>query len=184
MQYLNYMGEKIQQDSCSVSSDEKNMVANQAAGENQGKDNIEKKSRWGNGAAQITKIQVLNSKGEEKRVFATGEDAIIKVWYTVKNVVPDADFGIGIFRNDGIQCYGTNTRIEHFPKFDLSKDGVFELQIDSLTLLAGKYWIDLAIESSNGLPVDYFTRAFELEVFSPIGDVGVCRIRHKWQLQL
>ena len=184
MQYLDYMGEKIQQDSCSASSDEKNMVANQAAGENQGKDNIEKKSRWGNGAAQITKIQVLNSKGEEKRVFATGEDAIIKVWYTVKNVVPDADFGIGIFRNDGIQCYGTNTRIEHFPKFDLSKDGVFELQIDSLTLLAGKYWIDLAIESSNGLPVDYFTRAFELEVFSPIGDVGVCRIRHKWQLQL
>lgn len=184
LQYLDYMGEKMQQNPSDAAHEEESKNKNISANLNNGKEGCIQKQRWGNGRAQITQIQMLNSDGQGKNVFATGETVHIKVWYTVKSAVPDADFGIGIFRNDGLQCYGTNTRIEHFPKFDLTKDGMFELHIETLELLPGKYWIDLAIESVDGLPVDYYTKAFNLEIFSTIGDVGVCRMNHKWQLSI
>ena len=102
--------------------------------------------------------------------------------YTVKNKVEDAVFGIGIFRSDGLQCYGTNTRIEQFHKFDLEKDGDVVVNLKRLLLLPGKYTLDVAIESDMATPVDYYKESYIFEVYSSLGDVGVSRIEHAWEV--
>ena len=140
------------------------------------------KTRWGNGNARITKVAMYNDIQQEKKVFKTGEKVIIKIFYRVIIEVEDAVFGIGIFRSDGLQCYGVNTRIDKLECFNLSKDNVVELELSTVELLPGEYDIDLAIESGMGLPVDYYTKALKLEVFSDVADVGVCRVSHKWNL--
>ncbi len=213
LQYLDYMGEKMQQSlekkkeevpkepiKTSPSNTPNSLLRGVSEGpevggsleagtpEREGKNretaSQEVRQRWGSGNVSIVNIQVMDASNEAKTVFATDEPIIIRVFYTVKKRVEDADFGIGIFRNDGLQCYGTNTRIEQFPMFNLEKDGSFELRLKAFSLLPGKYWLDLAVETVNGLPVDYYTKAVFLEIYSVVGDVGVCRVPHEWKLDL
>ena len=56
------------------------------------------------------------------------------------------------------------------------------LSLDHVNLLPGEYWLDIAIESEVGIPVDYYRQAAKMEFYSQIGDVGIARIDHKWKL--
>ena len=136
--------------------------------------------RWGNGKARIIQIKLLDNVKKEKNVIATGDNIEIVVDYKIHEKVDDAVFGIGIFRNDGKQCYGTNTRIDHIEQFDLKNSGQFKVCLTNVNLLPGSYSIDIAIESESGIPVDYYKEALKFDVYSEIEDVGVCRINHKW----
>jgi len=183
--YLNYMGEQRQviaekeaERQKDKSSDSKGTKISQEKVE---KDKSEKeKNRWGNGNARIRNIVMLNSKMEEQQVFATGDDMVLRLEYNVKENVKDAVFGIGIFRGDGLQCYGTNTRIDKQDVFDLTESGMLQLNLKNIGLLPAEYVVDIAIESEIGIPVDYFKVATSFEVYSNIDDVGVVRIAHEW----
>lgn len=138
--------------------------------------------RWGSGKARITKVMMFDKNGEEKNVFHVGSKVSIKVEYRVDEEVEDAVFGIGIFRNDGVNCYGTNTRIDRVKKFTLTKNGTLEIVMDEINLLPGKYLVDLAIECGDGIPVDYYKEACSFETYSPRGDVGIVRIDQTWNM--
>lgn len=144
----------------------------------------EQKKRWGNGKARIQNVSLLDKEGKEKFVFATGDSMTIKIDFVVNEKISNAVFGIGIFRIDGIQCYGTNTRIDMLDNFDVEKDGTVVANIQELNLLAGRYLLDIAIECDDGIPIDYYREAYKFEMFSPIGDVGVARMNHSWKLLL
>lgn len=137
--------------------------------------------RWGNGDARIREVHMLNAEGEDQTSFRTGERVEIKFPYEVKNKVRDAVFGIGIFRVDGLQCYGTNTRIDKVHEFELTKDGETTIVLDSMNLIPGEYLLDVAIESEMGIPVDYYREARRFEVYSEYADVGIARLDHKWR---
>ena len=185
--YLDYMGQKRQDIKEQEKKREKETISEHS--ETKSMDNAlstnddKKKQRWGNGNARITNIALYDAEHNEKYVYKTGESFTLHVSYNVEKEVMDADFGIGIFRSDGLQCYGTNTRIEKFPQFDLNENGEFRIELKNISLLPGVYWIDLAIESGMGLPVDYYTKAISFEIFSNINDVGVLRLGHQWVLE-
>lgn len=142
----------------------------------------EEVKRWGNEKAQFQEVQMCNTEGTEQTVFKTGEDIAIKTVYSVNETVKDAVFGIGIFRNDGLQCYGTNTRIEKMKEFNLYKDGTFCVNLKEVNLLPGEYTLDVTIEEGDGIPVDYYREACRFEMYSEIEDVGIVRIGHVWDL--
>ena len=101
--------------------------------------------------------------------------------YQVNQIVEDAVFGIGIFRSDGLQCYGTNTRIDKMQEFSLKESGTLSVRLENVNLISGEYLLDIAIESGLGIPVDYYKEAFRFEMYSDIGDIGVSRINHEWK---
>ena len=138
--------------------------------------------RWGNGKARITQINLLDSEGKKKTIFETGSDIKVQLHYTVKSEVEDAVVGIGVFRSDGIQCYGTNTRIDKLQKYNLTENGVVELVLRNVMLMPGQYKLDFALESEMGIPVDYFREAVTIEIFSKTDDVGLVKIEHEWQI--
>lgn len=140
------------------------------------------KKRWGNGMARIQKIELLNEKGEDVSLFETGKNVTVRLHYHVKQKVEDAVIGIGVFRTDGVQVYGTNTRIDKLAEFSLEKDGAVCLILEKVNLMPGQYTLDFAIESGMGLPVDYFREAKKVEFFTTKDDVGLARINHKWEL--
>lgn len=144
-------------------------------------DNSDKK-RWGNGNARITKITTYNSENKHKIVFATGESIILNIEYKVYKKVIDAVFGIAIYRSDGLHCYGVNTRIDNLERFDLIENGSCRLFLKDVNLLPGEYYIDIAIESEVGIPVDYYREALKIQMYSTTNDVGAYRIDHKWSI--
>ena len=189
--YLEYMGQKIQertaQELAEQAAAQQAEEAAKPAPEAEAPEAVpepeepeEVKKRWGNGNARISAIHVLTKDGQKQRVFRTGDAVRIRVDYRVKKPVEDAVFGIGIFNRDGVQCYGTNTHIDKLPQFRLTESGTAEISLHEVNLLPGEYLIDIAIESGDGIPVDYYREACRIEMISPIGDVGIARIGHEW----
>ena len=144
-----------------------------------------KVKRWGNGLAKIGDVCMKNAAGEERIVFTTGEPITIEMHYQVQQPVEDAVFGFGIFRVDGVQCYGSNTRIDHYEPFCLEKDGVLRIPVNSLNLIPGAYMLDVTIEQNVEVPVDYYRDAVHFEMRSPYSDVGVSRLQHTftWEVK-
>lgn len=178
--YLDFMGQKRQEMAEEVQhKEEENAIEENTTNEVEAS---ETKKRWGNGKARFNDIYMSGLKNRRQTVFATEEKVEIHMKYKVKEVVEDAVFGIGIFRDDGLQCYGTNTRIEQFKRIDLKNDGEVSIHIEHLSLLPGKYTLDVAIESDMATPVDYYKEAYTFEVYSALTDVGVFRIEHDWEV--
>lgn len=189
-EYLEYMGEKRQE------SDEKERVRQEEKKHSAEKENDEakgtesekklaedeEKKRWGNGNAKIQLVRMLDNSGKDRRTFKTGQEVTIEIEYEVSKEVKDAIFGIGIFRIDGVHCYGTNTRIDKLNTFDLTKNGQCKMIIDSLELLPGEYLLDVAIECGTGIPVDYCREMCKFSMTSAIGDVGTMRLEHCWKV--
>lgn len=188
-QYMDSMGEqriqsaKNELDHTATEQKKDEEVEEPVDGHLQAPHTTEKNTRWGNGKARIQQIDIYDASHEKRRLFKTGESFEIHVQYNVQKAVEDAVFGIGIFRSDGINCYGTNTRIDHHPIITLHEDGILILKLGTVPLLPGVYQIDVAIEESLGIPVDYFTHACQIEIYSDISDVGIVRLEHKWQFE-
>ncbi|OPZ82951.1 MAG: hypothetical protein BWY74_04544 [Firmicutes bacterium ADurb.Bin419] len=66
--------------------------------------------------------------------------------------------------------------------FSLEKNGCATVVLKNVSLLPGEYIIDIAIESGDGIPIDYFKEAYRIEMISSVGDVGITRIEHEWQI--
>lgn len=184
--YLDYMGKKRQQQLEKQKAKQKAKQQEQTAEDKKEHEKEEKKKqeqRYGSGKARMTDIRLLNGEGKEQNVFATGEDIKVEIKYDVKEKVEDAVFGIALYRMDRTHCYGTNTRIDQLNCYSLTHNGTTCIRLKRVNLLAGKYSMDIAIESGMGNPVDYYKGACTFEMYSGIQDVGLVRIEHDWELE-
>ena len=175
--YIGYMGELRQNQSSLKNSDTKKEDQSLEKGSQA---SIINKQRWGNRDATIVSVQTLDESEKIKSVFAT--DSFMKwvINYTAQTTIENASFGFAIYRSDGQHCYGSNTRVEHLKKYNLSNTGYIQIEFPHIELLPGKYFVDLAIESIDSTPIDYYTKAFQFEVFSELDDIGISRLKHTW----
>lgn len=182
IEYLDYMSE--QQESIAEKEEmrKKGAGAEKVEKEEDGSVDEEREriKRWGNGKIRIEKVHLMKEDGADGISFKTNKALAIKIDYKVNEVVKSAVFGVGIFRIDGVQCYGTNTRIDQIENFDIEKDGAVIFKIPSMNLLPGSYLLDVAIECDFGIPVDYYKEACRFDVYSSIEDVGIVRLDHQW----
>ena len=170
LEYLDYMSRKVQDKNKKTTDEE---VTEQP--EQSGK-------RWGSGEVRIKRVRSFAADGSEQNTFRTGEDIKLVVDYNVNKPIDDAVFGFGVFDMNGVQCYGTNTRIDKVDDIHLSENGKAEILLKNVKLLAGEYMLDIAIERGEGIPIDYYRQAYKIQMLSAYGDAGIARIDHKWSL--
>ena len=137
--------------------------------------------RWGSGEVKITSITASGPDGVGKRLFEVGSDVYFKVHYHVEKPIKDAVFGIGFFRNSGENLYGTNTRIDGHPKFDLNEDGEFTIIMRKIPLMPDQYTVSFSIEYGDGIPVDYWKDALKIDTYRQTPDVGGFFMEHDWE---
>ena len=139
------------------------------------------KNRTGNKDVEIINIKLLNEKNEVSDTYNSEDKLKIKVKYKKNNEkLKDSVFGFGIFRNDGLNCYGTNTFIDNFEKIKIQDEGIVEVDIESIQLLEGKCYLDIAFHDEYGKPYDYIRKANFFTVYSILKDTGIFRITHKF----
>jgi ABC-2 type transport system ATP-binding protein len=172
LEYLDYMSRKMQ---------DKNKKSDDESGETETNETQSGK-RWGSGEARIKRVRSFSADGSEQNTFRTGEDIKLVVDYNVNKPIDDAVFGFGVFDMNGVQCYGTNTRIDKLSDIILTKSGTAEILLRDVKLLAGEYMIDVAIERGEGIPIDYYRQAYKIQMLSAYGDAGIARIDHTWSL--
>lgn len=138
-------------------------------------------TRWGNQNIRIKEVKVFDCEGNEGKPVATGSRVTFTVDYESVKRVENAVFGIGIYRVDGIHCYGVNTMMDRMEAFDIDSDGSFSITIEKMDLLPGEYILDVSIENTDGVPIDYFKNARRFVTFSPLPDAGCFRLEHTWK---
>ena len=177
--YLEYMGEKQSEHTVEPEKDSPAVTAGAAA--ETVNEVVNEKNRWGNGDAHITGVRLLDVNGQTKTVFRTGEPMSIAIDYIVRTPLANPACGIGIFRNDGLQCYGTNTQIDRVNGIKFKSQGTIFFDADRMWLLPGDYSLDVAIHAEDGFAYDYYRYAEQFRIYSDVQDVGVMRIPHTWR---
>lgn len=143
---------------------------------------VEENNRTGDRGIEVISVKLKSLEtGEEKASFKTGESISIEIDYKKNDgTIQDSVVGIGIFRNDGLNCYGTNTLIDEKKKYPMKASGQIQVILEELLLLEGEYTLDVAFHDEYGMPYDYIRRVMKFSVYSEIKDVGVFRIKHKY----
>lgn len=144
--------------------------------------NKDNKNRWGNKEIEILNVYMKTSEGKKKNTFNVFEDITIEINYKKNMSVDSCIFGIGIFTEENIQCYGTNTDIDKVKINSLKEKGKVSINISSIGLLSGKYYLDIAIHSQEGMAYDYFKKVIEFEMLSEKNEVGIISIKHTWNI--
>lgn len=145
-----------------------------------GKENLR---RWGSREVEITSVELFNGSGEPCSLYRTGDKMKIEITYMAHRTIQDPVFGIGIFRNDGAYCYGTNTYIEDLEVDISTGKGKVKIYFDRLDLTGGIYLLDVAVHAKDGTPYDYQSQMYSFEVQSSIRDVGIYRPPHHWEFE-
>ena len=139
-------------------------------------------NRTGNREVQITSVKIVDRNNEERTSFKTNENIKIIVNYERNNKnLNESVVGFGVFRYDGINCYGTNTYIDNFQKMKLKDSGIIEIELTNLKLLDGEYDIDIAFHDEYGSPYDYIRKVKKIKMYSNIKEAGIFRIDHKFK---
>jgi ABC-2 type transport system ATP-binding protein/lipopolysaccharide transport system ATP-binding protein len=142
-----------------------------------------KRKRWGSREAEITSVEFFNGTRKPCYLYKTGDQMAIELIYKAYQPIEDPVFGIGIFRDDETYCYGTNTHLEKIRIPRIKGEGRVRFCIDNLNLTEGKYFLDVALHTKEGLPFDYQTHSYSFEVMSMIKDLGVYRPNHRWEFE-
>lgn len=140
----------------------------------------------GDGSVEITKVALLDDSDQPKFTFECGESCVIEMRCHRNKPVTSLVFGIAIYRNDDLWCYGTNTFIDRFPVNveELGDEIVVRVKLDKLNLVEGEYYLNVASSDSLGTQYDYWTRSMVFTMYSHVKDVGVCRLDHQWDVSV
>jgi len=136
--------------------------------------------RWGSREVEITGVTLTDSTGEASHIFQSGEPMTIRLNVRAHAPTNDFVFGIGIYNQEGVTCYGTNTALEDFQPEDIRGDGEVTFTIDSLDLVEGTYKLDVAVHNGDHRPYDYHRLLYTFRVKSRSKEVGIYRPRHTW----
>lgn len=184
--YLDFMGRKNQQPVESTESTvetQSEEISDNASNKVTVEQTEEKDEfRWGSKEAVILDVKLLDHAGQEKTVFKTGEQMTIQMHYKCSRQIEDAVIGIGIFRNDGLQCYGVNTNIDRYGDIALQKNGQIQCVLRDNELLEGEYLLDIAIHKEDGFAYDYWKSSKTFRMYSDYADAGVMRLVHQWEI--
>lgn len=137
--------------------------------------------RSGNRQISFTQVYLSGSDGIGKTMFQTGEDLVVTMKYQSVQEKLEGNFGIGISRQDGVYCYGTNTAIETGRPLLVKKEGIVKVVVKQNRLLAAKYILDVAVHSMDEVPYDKIHHILEFQIKSDRKkDFGVCRMENSW----
>jgi lipopolysaccharide transport system ATP-binding protein len=135
----------------------------------------------GTGEARILRVQLLDSAGNERERFRTGESLVVAVTFRTTEAITRPIFGVALFRNDGVYVFGPNTRFDGV--LDGTYNGVytFFVHYPKLPLLAGSYRVSVAIfDEGHVTPHVWHNQLYSFEVAQDVEDHGLVQLPHRW----
>lgn len=143
--------------------------------------------RWGNGAAEIVEMSLLDRHGHASGAFRTGDAMTFRIRYRAEHPIEAAACGIAIYRSDTLaHIYGQNTDNAGVA-LRLDGDGVIEFVLPTLPLLKGGYVVTVALHDPSVKQVyDWHERQYSFLVFEdpelPV-EAGMVALRGTWRVR-
>ena len=127
----------------------------------------------------IKSVVIQGSNGKSAHRFSNKEKIKIIIHYENKQKAP-THFGLQIFNDAGVYCFGSNTKISGFgPRAEKAGDIIVEL---SPELVPGSYYINVATMNENATTVyNYKTRAASFRIIKDSQFEGIATLEHSWR---
>lgn len=125
---------------------------------------------WGErkdtGEVKIKGVTIFNKWGIKTNRVRPKEKIKVRVSFESKEEIDNFHFGVAIFREDGVYCYGPNTKFDCLAIKRMGRGrGSFEFECKELLLMPGIYYLSIAIWDKNEtLAYDYHKGGYSLEV--------------------
>lgn len=134
--------------------------------------------RHGDGSSEIREVLLLNRTGEPVRSVESGEPVTVRVRSYFRNPKADCMVGMLIRNRNGIEVFGTNTRLEEVelgtfaPGEELIVDFSFECW-----LTPQEYTVTAAAQNTDGTSLDWLDDALGFSVVGGKARAGVADLR-------
>ena len=140
--------------------------------------------RWGTGEIEITVVRFLDSDGQERNEFVTGEEMVVEIAYQAHESVYEPEFGLAIYRQDGVQVNGPNNQLGGLSLGMISGAGVVRYRITNLLLLPSLYRVTTAVHDHQlSKAYDFHEQAYTFRVI-PGGAQemhGLVQLPSRWE---
>ncbi len=151
---------------------EKAREATQAAG-------TSKEAKIDQTVPQIESVVIQSASGQVTHRFTNTDKVKVVVHYQNKNGV-GTHFGLQIFNDAGVYCFGSNTKISGLPP-QKKKTGNITIDLEP-KLAPGNYYINVASMNDNGTTVyNYKTRAVSFRIVKDTQIEGIATLEHAWR---
>ncbi len=141
------------------------------------------------GEIQIRDVRILSQERLPQRVFRTGEDMVVRLYYCLRErrLSQDCTFSIAIADANGVLLHRAHFPCRAAQFAPEGQRGVLELMYANLALLAGSYSLSVAVwpSESPDSPIDVYSgrRRFSIEGEEGSADGfedGLISLRHAW----
>lgn len=131
--------------------------------------------------AGITKIEFLDKEGNEKNVFQTNDDILVRAYFQQNKEVDELNFGIAIFNQESHCMFGTNTFINKIDTSQMQKNGYFEINFKNIPLRKDAYYVQAGIWGKTvATQYDYLAKSKFFKIFSDDKNIGEVSINNNW----
>lgn len=121
--------------------------------------------RWGSGEVKIEAVRILGADGQETQQFSSSDPLTIELHYYAPEPVENPQFGLAIFREDGVQVNSPNTQLGRVPTGTLHGRGTIRYEVERISLLPSVYQVTAAVYDRQGIQTyDYHDRAYTFRV--------------------
>lgn len=161
--------------------------------ERKNKNIVEKTKRWAEdiklwgqkettSLAAIKSVDIFNKWGQKTNKFKSKDKLRVKINFESYRQLNDIHFGVALFREDGVYCYGPNTRWDGY-KIDLSPgQGWVILGYNELLLAAGIYYLSIVIwEKNEEFSYDCHRGCYRIEIKGKNCDRQLLNLPFKWK---
>jgi lipopolysaccharide transport system ATP-binding protein len=147
-------------------------------------DTENQQQRWGNRDIEITDVQLLNNRGEESEIFATGEAITIRIDFFARKQIKNPVFGLAIYRSDGLHVSGPNNQQAGIDIPIVKGTGSVFCTVDKLPLLTGDYQLSVAAYDDKLLNAyDHHHKAYLFSVRGNRSLFGVIEWAGQWEVR-
>lgn len=142
-------------------------------------------TRWGNGAAVINQIRLVNSKGEKTRSFTTGEHMRIEIDYSSNRNLEETVFSLRFTSLHGVEIWAANSKRRREFVTRLKPSGSVVVDIPRLPLLEGSFDLTAIITDHTEQKIyDWWDKKIRFDVTSgAVFDEGLVTVDSNWNLE-
>lgn len=131
--------------------------------------------------AHITDVKFYDKFGNENTVFKSGDPMKIRILYRANMKVERPVFGIALYTDTGVFCYGTNTHQKKMQIKEICGNGYVDIDIENIPLIQGKFLLTVAIHSEDhATRYDWLDKQFSFAIVKSTNDDGLIAIASKW----
>lgn len=102
-------------------------------------------SRQGTQESTITAVRILDANGSETDTVPTGESLQVDLEFLVQGSIPDMALSIGLFSETHVKCFETIVPSMRAAFGHIPKHGILRCHMKELTLLKGKYFVNVGL---------------------------------------